>query len=104
MKKSYSSLLFLSILLFGSGALFAQKITIKGQVFHKEDPTFNLLIVNKNTSRGSFGESDGTFETSCDKNDTILVGALGYKTQKISMTDSALKDVYRVKIYSSRLI
>jgi hypothetical protein len=104
MKKSYSSLLFLSILLFGSGALFAQKITIKGQVFHKEDPTFNLLIVNKNTSRGSFGESDGTFEISCDKNDTILVGALGYKTQKISMTDSALKDVYRVKIYSSRLI
>lgn len=104
MRKQYSSLLFFILFLAVSNRLAAQKITIKGQVFHKEDPTFNLLIVNKNTSRGSFGESNGTFEISCDKNDTILIGALGYKTQKITMADSAEKDVYTVKIYSSKII
>lgn len=93
-----------SALLFGLLVLFiasanGQSVRIKGQVFHPEDPTFNLLIVNKSKGKGVFGNKDGTFEITADKNDTILVGALGYKTVKISMEDSADKPVYRVKIY-----
>jgi len=78
---------------------YAQKVTIKGQVVHKEDPTFNLLIVNRNTSKGTFGEKDGTFQVVADKNDTLLVGAMGYKTFKLSMKDSTLKNQYSVRIY-----
>ena len=70
---------------------------------HPADPTFNLLIVNQTTSRGEFGNSDGTFEIKADKKDTLLVGALGYKTQKICFADSADREVYEVTIYVNRL-
>jgi hypothetical protein len=93
--------LFALLLLVGS--LHAQKVKIKGQVVHAEDPTFNLLIVNKTTAKGSFGNKDGSFEITADKNDTILVGALGYKTYKLTLADSALKNSYNVRIYLQRI-
>lgn len=77
----------------------AQQVKIRGRVYHAEDPTFNLLIVNKNTTIGGFGNTDGTFEVLAEKSDTLLVGALGYETEKISMADSAPKSVYQVKVY-----
>lgn len=88
------------LLLFGIALpSIAQKVTIKGQVVHKEDPTFNLLIVNRNTSKGTFGEKDGSFEVTANKTDTLLIGAMGYKTFKLSMKDSAAKSIYSVRIY-----
>lgn len=99
-----SPLLFLTIILLLAGSCgFAQKIKIKGQVFHAEDPTFNLLMVNKTTSAGTFGNADGSFEIFANKNDTILIGSLGYQTEKICMKDSADKPVYTVKVYVKRL-
>ncbi|MDB4104760.1 carboxypeptidase-like regulatory domain-containing protein [Salibacteraceae bacterium] len=91
--------LILLFILIAIGQSFAQKVTIKGQVVHKEDPTFNLLIVNRNTSKGTFGEKDGSFKVMADKNDTLLVGAIGYKTYKLSLKDSTLKSDYSVRIY-----
>lgn len=93
-----SFLVFLALLFIGS-SLHAQSVKIKGQVFHAEDPTFNLLIVNKTKGKGVFGQKDGTFEITADKQDTILVGALGYQTTKICMADSQPKSVYNVKVY-----
>ncbi len=94
--------LLISFCLMNTG-IHAQKVKIQGQVVHAEDPTFNLLIVNKNTAKGSFGNKDGSFEVTADKNDTILVGALGYKTYKLTLADSALKDSYKVRIYLERI-
>lgn len=82
---------------------FSQKVKITGVVYHPEDPTFNLLIVNKTTAAGTFGNSDGTFEITANKTDTILVGSLGYKSEKICMKDSADKPSYHVKLYVKRL-
>jgi hypothetical protein len=82
---------------------YCQEVTIKGKVLHPEDPTFNLLIVNQTTSRGTFGDGDGTFEIKADKSDTIMIGAIGYQTQKISMSDSAIQEEYFVKVSVSRL-
>ena len=96
--KASSLLLFLFCSLFAFKSN-AQNVTIKGQVYHREDPTFNLLIVNKTTSLGTFGNSDGTFEVNVSKADTLLVGALGYATEKICMSDSLEKDEYLVKVY-----
>lgn len=76
----------------------AQKVTIKGRVLHPEDPTFNLLIVNKTTSIGAFGNADGTFEVQARKTDTLLIGALGYQTVKVCMADSADQPVYTLNI------
>ena len=76
----------------------AQKVWVTGKVSHPEDPTFNLLIVNKNTARGIFGRGDGSFEVQAGKTDTLLIGALGYQTVKVCMADSVLKDTYRLRI------
>ena len=100
--RNKSTLLLFLVLLIGFSA-FSQEVTIRGKVYHPEDPTFNLLIVNQNTSRGSFGEGDGTFEIKADKSDTIMVGALGYKTQKITMADSIDGEEYYVTITVNRL-
>jgi hypothetical protein len=94
------SLLFLLAWFANNGQ--AQTITISGKVFHSEDPTFSLLVVNKNTSKGFFGEKDGTFTLEAQKTDTILVGALGFETVKICMGDSADQEEYFVKLYLSR--
>lgn len=85
------------------GATIAQKVTIKGQVVHAEDPTFNLLLVNKNSAQGTFGNKDGSFEITANKKDTILVGALGYETFKLTVADSMPKQTYNVRIYLSRI-
>lgn len=83
--------------------LHAQTVRIIGQVIHAEDPTFNLLLVNKTTAKGVFGKEDGSFELLADKNDTILVGAMGYQTYKLTMRDSVPKETYKVRIYLSRI-
>jgi hypothetical protein len=100
--KTSTLLLLFAIICIGSSAAFAQKVTISGQVFHAEDPTFSLLIVNKTTAKGSFGNNDGSFSIEAEKTDTILVGALGFQTVKISMSDSADKESYFVKLYLNR--
>ncbi|MEX2596559.1 MAG: carboxypeptidase-like regulatory domain-containing protein, partial [Salibacteraceae bacterium] len=94
------SALILSFLCF---TCLGQNVRIRGQVIHNEDPTFNLLLVNKNTSKGSFGDKDGSFEIIADKSDTILVGALGYETYKLTMADSVQKNAYDVRIFLRRL-
>lgn len=81
----------------------AQLVQVRGQVYHSSDPNFNLLIVNQSTSTGVFGNADGSFAVSANKNDVILVGALGYETVKISMADSADKPQYFVKVYLKHL-
>lgn len=83
--------------------VMAQTVRIKGTVLHNEDPEFNLLIVNKRTQQGTFGNKDGTFEVTALKTDTLLVGALGYVTQKICMGDSADKGEYRVTLYAKHI-
>lgn len=93
-----ASLIIISIVFFSFCAT-AQQVKIQGKVYHAEDPSFNLLVVNKTTGIGGFGNKDGTFEITAQKTDTILVGALGYQTEKICMADSALKSTYSVKVY-----
>ena len=103
MRIKSSSLLLSLVCSFFALASIGQNITIKGQVYHREDPTFNLLIVNKTTSLGTFGNSNGTFEVTALKTDTLLIGALGYATEKICMTDSADKGEYFVKVFLNPL-
>lgn len=81
----------------------AQQVTIYGQVYHRSDPNFKLLVVNKRTGLGDFGRPDGSFIINTNKQDTLLVGSLGYKTEAITATDSAEKSEYYVKVYLERL-
>lgn len=76
-------------------------VQISGQVIlpGNADQAFNLLVVNARTAKGVFGEKDGTFAIQAQKDDTILVGAIGYKTVKISMKDSIGKDSYHIRVF-----
>jgi len=84
-------------------ALYAQDstvITIRGEVYDPSTPNafFNLLIVNKRTHQGEFGEPSGYFEVKAYKSDVILIGSIGYETQQLCFKDSVLREVYEVKI------
>ncbi|GAB4382152.1 MAG: hypothetical protein Kow0075_13960 [Salibacteraceae bacterium] len=97
-------LVFMAVVISGIfGHAHAQKVRISGKVYHPDDPTFNLLIVNKTTGTGVFGNADGSFDLSANKTDTLLIGAIGYKTEKVTMADSALKKHYHLTIHLRRL-
>lgn len=93
----------LSSIIFYCFHLTAQDVVVMGKVFHPEDPNFNLLVVNKRTSIGTFGSQSGEFVVEAKKDDTLMVGSLGYETQLYSMKDSVVKDTYRIKTYLSPL-
>ncbi|MFZ1689116.1 MAG: hypothetical protein WAU70_16965 [Flavobacteriales bacterium] len=74
----------------------AQEVTITGKVT-STDPErvlYDLMVVNKRTRTGTFGNVDGSFTVKALKTDTLLFGSAGHQTQPISMIDSAAKEVY----------
>ena len=77
-----------------------EKITIHGRVItgSGEKNLYDLMIVNKRTRSGSFGNADGTFTVQALKNDTLMIGSIGYQTALISMVDSLPKSEYHVTL------
>jgi len=105
---SAHKLLFLILLCCFVKAASAQDstlITIRGEVYDPSTPNafFNLLIVNKRTHHGEFGEQSGHFEIRAQKSDTILVGSIGYVTQQLCFKDSVQRDEYHVKMVLRQL-
>ncbi len=76
------------------------EVTIKGMVYDPEKQTqsFRLVVVNQRTNHGFFGDSFGQFEVKARLSDTLLVGAIGFHTVKISLNDSVYQPGYRMKI------
>ncbi|MGK7478074.1 hypothetical protein, partial [Salmonella enterica] len=67
--------------------VLAQEITISGQVT-STDPDrilYDLMVVNKRTRLGIFGNADGSFLVKALKTDTLLIGSAGHQTQPICM-------------------
>lgn len=87
--------------------LFAQDslVTIKGQAYGMNGTTdlLTLFVVSQENSTGNFGNANGTFEIKVKRNDTVLVGSIGYLTAKICVQDSAVKDVYWVDVHLKQL-
>lgn len=75
-------------------------ITVHGQVYDPNTPNafFNLMLVNKRTHSGQFGEPKGTFTVQMRKTDTLLVGSIGYVTLPLCFKDSTPRVEYRVKL------
>jgi len=88
------------------GSLAAQEsVTIHGRVMTStpERAYYDLMIVNKRTRSGTFGNPDGTFTVRALRTDTLLIGSIGHRTRAITMADSALKDTYHVTIRMEQL-
>ena len=77
-------------------------VTINGRVIsdHHESAFYDLMIVNKRTRSGTFGNADGTFSVKALQTDTLLLGAIGHMTVSITMTDSVPRDSYRIEVVS----
>ena len=85
---------------FCCAALAQQEVTISGTVTsdQKNRSFYDLMLVNKRTRTGSFGNGDGSYAIQALRTDTILVGATGLRTEWICMADSAVKSSYHVDI------
>lgn len=89
-----------TLAVFFCSLVLAQEITISGQVT-STDPDrilYDLMVVNKRTRLGIFGNADGSFLVKALKTDTLLIGSAGHQTQPICMVDSAAKTAYTVKL------
>jgi len=91
-------LLTLILLALAGGARAQEQVTIYGQVISANHPHayYDLMIVNKRTRSGTFGEADGSFTVRAARTDTLLIGSIGHVTQAITMADSVPRESYRV--------
>lgn len=91
----------LSLLVLSGLSCFAQdQVVIHGQVVSatQERTYYDLMIVNKRTRSGTFGNADGSFTVTALHTDTLLIGSVGHVTQAITMRDSVPKASYRVVV------
>ena len=84
--------LFICILLIYAFPIFSQenctKVYVKGTVRDtlQYQPFYNLMVVNKTTGRGVFGQPDGTFQVYANQNDTISVSVKTYGVYSFRVT------------------
>ncbi|MEO8067059.1 MAG: hypothetical protein ABI599_05135 [Flavobacteriales bacterium] len=74
----------------------AQEVRISGKVT-STDPErvlYDLMVVNKRTRIGTFGNVDGSFTVKALKTDTLLFGSAGHQTQPVCLADSATREEY----------
>jgi hypothetical protein len=91
----------LLVLLLGAMDLWAQAdVTIRGKVVTQvpEHAFYDLMIVNRRTRNGTFGNIDGTFEVRAQRTDTLLIAAGGYLTRQFVLTDPVEREVYDVVV------
>jgi len=63
----------------------------------------DLMIINRSTGRGVFGEGDGSYLIQLQHDDVLQFGALGYQSTTISFKDSTLKAQYSYDAVLKRL-
>lgn len=103
-KQLFSFVLVFSLVTTG---LLAQQKTIRvtGTVYDpgNKGSIPNLMVVNKRTQQGYFGDNSGFFDIEAVKEDTIIIAATGFTTLKISFRDSIEKPVYSIRIALKKL-
>ncbi|MBK6629053.1 MAG: hypothetical protein IPG35_15905 [Flavobacteriales bacterium] len=95
------SLLLVNAMLCGPDQAFGQEeVTVRGRVVAQghQGAYYDLMVVNKRTRTGSFGNPDGTFIARMLRTDTLLVGLGGYVTRTFTVRDSVPKAAYDVVI------
>lgn len=93
-------LIILSVALFAEGASAQGEVTIHGTVHSSsnEKAYYDLMVVNKRSRTGTFGNADGTFTVRALTTDTLLIGSIGHRTAMITLADSAWKEEYNVSV------
>lgn len=94
------SLALASFWAFPHGAEAQDQVTIHGRVLTPDGQHsfYDLMVVNKRTRNGTFGNSDGSFTVRALRTDTLMIGTMGHRTRMITVVDSAVKDVYHITL------
>ncbi|MBP8823984.1 MAG: hypothetical protein KBH07_10095 [Flavobacteriales bacterium] len=84
-----------------AGPLSAQsQVLVKGTVTggDGEHTFYDLMIVNRRTRAGTFGNTDGSFSAWVQREDTLLIGAGGYVTRTLPLGEFPDAELQRLKI------
>lgn len=75
-------------------------VTIHGKVITSSDQHtyYDLMIVNRRTRSGTFGNADGSFTVQALRTDTLMIGSIGHRTGILCLADSVERAIYDVKI------
>lgn len=75
-------------------------VTIHGRVITstEQHTYYDLMIVNKRTRSGTFGNTDGTFTVQALRTDTLLIGSIGHRTGILCLADSVERAIYDVRV------
>ena len=78
--KYYIIVFFSCFLSLGFGQQTCTKVYVKGSVKDtlQYQPFYNLMVVNKTSGRGVFGQPDGTFQVYANQYDTIAISVKTY--------------------------
>ena len=73
-------------------------IVVEGRIFSDEVDRsyYDLMVVNRRTHSGIFGEPDGSFSVKARLNDTLMFGALGLETAYYVVNDTTQGDTIRM--------
>lgn len=99
--------LFLLLLFLSTPSNAQELITINGKAMDKNSPSLLLeqvMAINLRTQQGVFAGADNSFTITAEKNDTIVITALGYQSIKICFRDSALMSSYKIVIGLKKLV
>ena len=103
----FAGILFLTLVVLFSVSLRAQNsmVVVHGQVFGMNTTTdlLTLFVVSQKNQTGNFGNANGTYQIKVDRSDTILIGSIGYFTEKVCVADSPLVDTLRVDVQLRQL-
>jgi len=75
-------------------------VTIHGKVITSTDQRtyYDLMIVNRRTRSGTFGNADGTFTIQALRTDTLMVGSIGHQTRMLCLADSVVRATYDIML------
>lgn len=99
-------LILFAIFLLNLNLSYSQSVLISGRVIDFQYPQIALqqvMAINLETQQGVFGTDGNSFEITANKNDSIVVTAIGYAPTKFCLKDSIYKPTYKVVIALNRL-
>ena len=90
-------LMALSVLMFCSGSVQAQEMTVKGVVTGADDgaPVPGATVVVKGTTVGTITDFDGNFSIKAKKGDVLVFSFVGMSTQEKAVTGNTLNAVLK---------
>jgi hypothetical protein len=76
------------------------QVVVSGKVRSDERDRvyYDLMIVNKRTHTGIFGNPDGSFSVKAIAGDTLMFGAIGLQTKNVLIPDSLSLDSIRIDV------